>query len=78
VNGYLYSKHVEQYVQGEVTRLMEAEARGVEAVRSAWEFVKLRLLTPSMPYVGLSYDALHELVPEEFRTRWGLMLPKPT
>lgn len=74
----LYTRHVDVNVRPAVERVLEAGSGGVAQVHREWKHATEQLLAPSMPYVGLSYDALHELVPEEFRTRWGLVIPKPT
>ena len=73
----LYTTHVEDQVQPRVEATQEAMARGEpQLIESAWRRVR-GLLTPRMPFVALSYDAIDHFVPEQVRVQWGLVLPWP-
>ncbi len=47
------------------------------AIWEAWECMLIRLLSPHLPYVGLSYDALDRFLPVADRERWGVSLRLP-
>jgi uncharacterized protein (TIGR02646 family) len=68
-----YTTHVDTVVREEVKDMTEAFASNDQVtVARAWDRAKRRLLSPSMPLVGLSYDALDHLIPSASRTQWGL------
>lgn len=71
----LYDRHVNVVVRPIADDLNEA-IRDRGDVNKAFSRA-LRLLQPSMPYVGLSYDALCALVPNTDLARHGLSWPAP-
>ena len=73
----LYGVHVEEQVRPRIDAAHEAIAReDVPLIGSAWRRVR-GLLSPRMPFVALSFDAIHHFVPEPVRVQWGLELPRP-
>jgi uncharacterized protein (TIGR02646 family) len=72
-----YNNHVEGYVKPHTQAALEAiEAQDEKRLYSEWRRVR-GLLTPRMPFVALSFDAIDRFVPEDVRARWSLELPRP-
>jgi hypothetical protein len=71
----LYDDHVNKEVDRVVRDLDGAMARAGD-VRRAFD-AALRLLQPTKPFVGLSYDALRTLVPVAKLACYGLAWPEP-
>jgi 5-methylcytosine-specific restriction endonuclease McrA len=74
-NHELYLSHVRDEVLPHVKQVRDAVARSDrKQVKRCAELAKEVLLKKSVPYVGLSYDALRYLVPDaeiaRFRVRW--------
>ncbi len=72
----LYTAHVRQFVRPEMDRL-ELGTSSPGSVHDRWAELTRRVLAPSMPYVGLSFDALDHFVPEALRAQYGLVLTPP-
>lgn len=71
----IYDDHVQREVRRAATDLdQEIKCKG--DVLMAFERA-LRLLQPTMPFVGLSYDALRALVPAASLAPFGLAWPEP-
>ncbi|HSN97980.1 MAG TPA: hypothetical protein VLS89_06765 [Candidatus Nanopelagicales bacterium] len=74
----LFTAHVRQRVEPEAVDIEAAMRAGRRAdVQKAHWTARLKLLTRRQPYVGLSYDALRYLVPEDSLGRWGLRWEAP-
>lgn len=71
----IYDDHVQREVRRVATDL-EQEIKRKGDVSAALERA-LRLLQPTMPFVGLSYDALISLVPAASLAAFGLAWPEP-
>ncbi len=72
-----YNTHVELEVKPRTEATHEAiERQDVNLIHSTWRRVR-GLLSPRMPFVALSFDAINHFVPESVRARWSLELPKP-
>ena len=72
-----YDAHVGDQVKPRTDATHEAIGRQDETlIRQAWRRVR-GLLSPRMPFVALSFDAIDHFVPEDVRARWGLELPRP-
>lgn len=73
----LYDTHVNDHVKPRTDATHEAIARqDVERIRSEWRRV-CGLLSPRMPFIALSFDAIAHFVPADVRMQWGLDLPRP-
>jgi hypothetical protein len=73
----LYDTHVSDHVKPRIDAVHEAFGRqDVGLVHSAWRRVR-GLLSPRMPFVALSLDAINHFVPDDVRKQWGLELPRP-
>jgi hypothetical protein len=73
----LYDTHVDGYVKPHTEATLEAiGSQDVTRIHSAWRRVR-GLLSPRMPFVALSFDAIEHFVPEPVRARWSLELPRP-
>ncbi len=69
----LYTKHVNGQVRPEVNEVHAALARkDVVAIGQAVRRANQKLLRPSKPFVGLSYDALQHFVPNSSLISWGV------
>ncbi len=72
-----YDAHVSDHVKPRTDAVHEALIRqDKDAIRDAWRRVR-GLISPRMPFVALSFDAINHFVPENVRARWGLELPRP-
>ena len=72
-----YDAHVTDQVAPRTDATREAIARQDPLlVQSTWRRVR-GLLSPRMPFVALSFDAIAHLVPGSVRMKWGLELPRP-
>jgi uncharacterized protein (TIGR02646 family) len=73
----LYDTHVNEHVKPRTDATLEAiGGQDASLVHSAWRRVR-GLLSPRMPFVALSFDAIDHFVPESVRARWRLEWPKP-
>jgi uncharacterized protein (TIGR02646 family) len=73
----LYDAHVNDHVKPRTDATQEAIGRqDVDRLQKEWWRVR-GLLSPRMPFVALSFDAINHFVPEGVRERWGLELPRP-
>jgi uncharacterized protein (TIGR02646 family) len=71
----VYQEHVRNLIEPARQVIVEALVSGDEArVRETWKREVCRLLSPTMPLVGLSRDALDHFFPLPVRQRWGLPL----
>ncbi|WNG32322.1 hypothetical protein F0U61_00865 [Archangium violaceum] len=71
----VYQEHVRDYIEPARQRIAEAIAADDGArVRDTWKREVCSLLSPSMPLVALSRDALDHFFPLAVRQRWGLEL----
>lgn len=74
----LYDAHVHDQVKPRTDALHEAIARQDEhGIHVSWRRVVRGLLSPRMPFVALSFDAIEHFVPAGLRDRWNLTLPRP-
>lgn len=74
----LYGHHVEQHVIPMVEDIRTATRGGSSAdVQRQWSRALLRLLNPAQVYIGLSYDALDQLIPAVLRKKHQLELRLP-
>jgi uncharacterized protein (TIGR02646 family) len=74
----LYGTHVDGYVKPHVEETLEAiDSQDLKLIHRAWRRVR-GLLSPRMPFVALSFDAIDRFVPATVRARWGLELLRPT
>jgi uncharacterized protein (TIGR02646 family) len=73
----LYNAHVDLDVKPRTEATLEAIAsQDVNLIHSTWRRVR-GLLSPRMPFVALSFDAINHFVPEALRAQWSLVLPWP-
>lgn len=73
----LYDAHVNDQVKPQVEATREAiEREDAALIKAAWRRVR-GLLSPRMPFVALSFDAIDLFVPGDVRARWSLDLPRP-
>lgn len=73
----LYDAHVSDQVKPRTDAIHEAIGLHDESlVQRTWRRV-LGLLSPRMPFVALSFDAISHFLPAAVRARWGLELPRP-
>lgn len=73
----IYDAHVSDQVKPRTDATLEAISHGDETqVRKTWRRA-CALLSPRMPFVALSFDAIEHLVPGTVRADWGLDLPAP-
>jgi hypothetical protein len=73
----LYDAHVNDQVKPRTDATREALGhRDASLVRKAWHRV-CGLLSPRMPFVALSFDAIDHFVPADVREQWRLELPRP-
>ena len=71
----LYTDHVKREVRGRARLVVERmDANDRDGVRRAWAAASKALLLHTAPFVGLSYDALAELVPRTKRSDFRLRL----
>jgi 5-methylcytosine-specific restriction endonuclease McrA len=73
----LYDVHVNNEVRGIERDFHTARHASDEARIKETHGRGMRLLQPTMPYVGLSYDALGTLIPNAELAPWGLQWPVP-
>ncbi|MBM7112450.1 HNH endonuclease [Archangium primigenium] len=74
----LYGQRVEQYVRPMVEDIRVAMRTGTGAdVQRLWSRTLIRLLNPAQEYIGLSYDALDQLIPATLRRKHQLDLRLP-
>jgi uncharacterized protein (TIGR02646 family) len=74
----LYSRHHHNIIEPRVNELQRAFRAGPNAdVHVVWDKVTRGLLQPSMPFVGLSYDALDFYFNADRRRGLGLALSMP-
>jgi uncharacterized protein (TIGR02646 family) len=73
----LYDAHVNDHVRPRVEATQDAIARGEPLlIQSTWRRT-LGLLSPRMPFVALTFDALEHFLPRTVRGQWHLELPAP-
>ncbi len=73
----LYDIHVHEQVQPRTDATREAIHReDLPLIHSTWRRVR-GLLSPRMPFVALSFDAINHFIPDDVRVQWGLDLPRP-
>ncbi len=73
----IYDAHVSDQVKPRIDAVHEAIAQGDEtAIGRAWRRV-CALLTPRMPFVALSFDAIAHFVSGSDQAQWALVLPPP-
>lgn len=73
----LYDTHVDEHVKPRTEATLEVIGiQDVNRIHSSWRRVR-GLLSPRMPFVALSFDAIEHFVSEPVRARWGLELPRP-
>jgi uncharacterized protein (TIGR02646 family) len=73
----LYDIHVNDQVRHRTDAFHEALAlRNVPLILRTWHRVRA-LLSPRMPFVALSFDAISHFVREDVRAQWNLELPRP-
>ena len=71
----LYTAHVTQNVEDRAKTVLEKmDANDAAGVKQAWIAATKSLLLHNAQFVGLSYDALAELVPKARRKDWKLRL----
>lgn len=71
----LYNAHVTNHVRPEVDVIKAAiQNEALDDIWYEWERALRRLLTASLPFVGLSHDALDHFISIETRRKWGLNL----
>jgi uncharacterized protein (TIGR02646 family) len=74
----LYETHANDHVLPAITAVRTAIAGGVQStVQEVWADRVLPLLTPTRPYVALSFDIVAFEVGLGLRRRWHLHLPRP-
>lgn len=74
----LYGHHVEQHVMPIAEDIRAATRGGSSAdVQRQWSRALVRLLNPAQVYIGLSYDALDQLIPAVVRKKHQLELRLP-
>lgn len=72
-----YTDHVRDHVVPRVDEVDEAMDTGShELVQRAWKRANV-LLKPSLPFVGLSYDALEHFFSDARLKEWGLLRVRP-
>ncbi|NNC00389.1 hypothetical protein HI113_41715 [Corallococcus exiguus] len=73
----IYDAHVHDQVKPRVDAARDAIRRAdVPLIKTAWRRV-LGLLSPRMPFVALTFDAIEHLLPADQRLPWDLEMPRP-
>lgn len=73
----LYDTHVNEIVKPRIDEVQKAISnQDLTLVYSSWRRVRA-LLSPRMPFVALSFDAIDFLVSEAIRMQWDLELQMP-
>jgi hypothetical protein len=73
----LYDAHVNDQVKPRTDATHEAIGHRDESlVKKTWQRVR-GLLSPRMPFVALSFDAISHFVTADVRAQWSLDLPRP-